>query len=226
MEFLCRTNKCGCSQVVIGAGCSDVPMTTTNLPQELLNNIVDFLHDDKPALAACSLVSRALLHQSRIHKLFRITYIAVRSQVIEEEIAHHIKELTVLGVYQGMWNEIFKCTGLHRLTLYNVSFQTFPRSEFLLFPNLTRLDLRRCSFLDSSPSFSRFLCGFPALDSIQVYATLIGHQAITPEVEHCPPFSDTLSTQCANLPRLMDSLIKIPGGIHFTSITVGVLNCT
>src|SRR5215471_17388021 len=56
---------------------------TVILPQELIDHIVDFLHNDKQALIACSLISQAFLSASRFH-LFSHLDLHIR----EEEIWH------------------------------------------------------------------------------------------------------------------------------------------
>ncbi|KAK0434145.1 hypothetical protein EV421DRAFT_1841651, partial [Armillaria borealis] len=41
--------------------------SSLSIPQELLDYILDFLHDDVPTLRTCSLVSHAFLPCSRYH---------------------------------------------------------------------------------------------------------------------------------------------------------------
>lgn len=43
------------------------------LPQEIADAIIDFLHDDKVSLSACSLASRSLLHETRHHMFSKVT---------------------------------------------------------------------------------------------------------------------------------------------------------
>ncbi|PBK82185.1 hypothetical protein ARMGADRAFT_1019774 [Armillaria gallica] len=48
-----------------------------SVPQELLDYILDFLHDDSPTLRACALVSRAFLPCSRYHVYSSVTIVYV-----------------------------------------------------------------------------------------------------------------------------------------------------
>ncbi|PBK65490.1 hypothetical protein ARMSODRAFT_1087390 [Armillaria solidipes] len=51
--------------------------STLSVPQELIDYILDFLHDDVPTLRMCSLVSRAFLPCSRYHIYSSVTIIHV-----------------------------------------------------------------------------------------------------------------------------------------------------
>ncbi|OCH84584.1 hypothetical protein OBBRIDRAFT_741339, partial [Obba rivulosa] len=42
------------------------------LPPELTDHIIDFLHDDRQALQACALVSRAWLPSAQLHLFYDI----------------------------------------------------------------------------------------------------------------------------------------------------------
>lgn len=46
-----------------------------DIPQELLDNIIDQLHDDVTSLAACSLVSHAWLNGSRCHLFYSLRHV-------------------------------------------------------------------------------------------------------------------------------------------------------
>ncbi|CAL1710396.1 unnamed protein product [Somion occarium] len=59
--------------------------TSFNIPQEVVDYVVDFLHDDKLSLFHCALLSSAWLESSRYH-LFRIIRIRIHS-------SHNIEQL-------------------------------------------------------------------------------------------------------------------------------------
>lgn len=56
-------------------------MSPTPLPQELIDQIIDHLHDDPPALSSCSLVCNAWLPASRHHFFAKITLKAMAPNV-------------------------------------------------------------------------------------------------------------------------------------------------
>ncbi|EMD34807.1 hypothetical protein CERSUDRAFT_116990 [Gelatoporia subvermispora B] len=55
---------------------------TMKLPQEIYDHVVDYLWNDKPALAACSLVCHGWLHAARFH-LFAECYLSTRVQYLQ-----------------------------------------------------------------------------------------------------------------------------------------------
>ncbi|KAI0786724.1 hypothetical protein C8Q75DRAFT_264148 [Abortiporus biennis] len=54
-------------------------MGIESFPQELLDHIIDFLHDDKKALCTCSLICRSFLQTARYH-LWRSLHITTRTE--------------------------------------------------------------------------------------------------------------------------------------------------
>lgn len=50
------------------------------MPQELIDHILDFLHDDIPTLRTCSLISSAVLLFSRCH-IYSNVFIVERSEL-------------------------------------------------------------------------------------------------------------------------------------------------
>ena len=84
------------------------------LPQELVDQIIDFLHDDHPTLQSCTLVARAWLPSSRLHLFTNIT-IGVNSPRFYEFLAEflaytrsscafgpqYVREMTLTGLGAG-----------------------------------------------------------------------------------------------------------------------------
>ena len=57
----------------------DAHGSSLTFPPELVDRTIDHLHDDKPSLRACTLVSRSWLNTSR-HHLFRTLLVRPRGQ--------------------------------------------------------------------------------------------------------------------------------------------------
>jgi hypothetical protein len=194
------------------------------LPQELVDEIIDHLHDDIPTLAACSLTCRSLLHRSRVHKLAHITIASSQPklQFLDMQAAQYVRHLTVDGtVYIPL--DLSKCPNIHWLSLRNVSFHWYHQHSLaLLFPfaALDRLELQGCRFLDKSPSIARFLCGFPKLASLIVPAGVrwSKQQDVTNEITNSPPFSGDLHIQYTDVAQFIDILLSLPNGVHFKSV--------
>jgi hypothetical protein len=71
------------------------------LPQEILDIIIDFLHDDKQSLDACSRVAQAWLHPARFHLFHRLTLrprmfvLAARLFSHSPATAEYVRELRI-----------------------------------------------------------------------------------------------------------------------------------
>lgn len=199
-----------------------------HLPQELIDGVIDLLHDDLPTLGACSLSCSAMLHRSRVHKLARMTVRAspiIGGETIDSEIAAYIRYLTAIGDYDGMWQEIFKCTNLRQLSIGSIHFTSFPQQALACkfpFPVLEKLELYSCSFVGpSSPNIAHFICAFPSLASLYIDDTQwpeSWRDGIIEPLTHSPPFSGEL--QIVDRPQIIDILTSLPGGIRFRTITL------
>ncbi|RDB19079.1 hypothetical protein Hypma_014399 [Hypsizygus marmoreus] len=82
---------------------------STGLPQELLDKIIDGLHDEPDALKPCALASRLLLERSQSHLFFtiRIHYPKASSRLLEvlknnRRICQYIRELIVRKDESGL----------------------------------------------------------------------------------------------------------------------------
>ncbi|THH23224.1 hypothetical protein EUX98_g7956 [Antrodiella citrinella] len=106
-------------------GAYDLPV----FPPELVDQTIDYLHDDKPNLKTCSLVSRLWLNSTR-HHIFRSTVIVGDSRpghgfakfraflISHPNIGLHIHELRL----QGEVNLSFWRPQLQRLDIFGVRF--------------------------------------------------------------------------------------------------------
>ncbi|TFK66347.1 hypothetical protein BDN72DRAFT_961840 [Pluteus cervinus] len=71
------------------------------LPFEILEYIVDFLHDDRGALSAVSLVSSTCLHASRFHLFYRLKFLRSPSSEYHQPIEAVIKTYQEIDQFLG-----------------------------------------------------------------------------------------------------------------------------
>ncbi|GJE95922.1 hypothetical protein PsYK624_121140 [Phanerochaete sordida] len=99
----------------------------TRLFNELIDIVIDHLHDDKASLAACSLVSRTWRNSGQFHLLESVTLLGVTSEkglgldaflasvAQSPRIGHYVRELRVHG--EGSWFGKYTPTELRALSL-------------------------------------------------------------------------------------------------------------
>ena len=107
------------------------------LPQELVDQIIDFLHDDHPTLQSCTLVARTWLPSSRLHLFSKISVDVNSSQFCEflayarscASVPQYVRQVTLIGrhaqskptrnpVTQAILVDLLAC--LPRLELLNL----------------------------------------------------------------------------------------------------------
>jgi hypothetical protein len=107
----------------------------SRLPPELVDRIIDFLHNEPKALAACSLVARSWTPTSRYHRFSAIRLISTedwakfdRLTEISPTMVHYIRGVTVdidgTGAYSTRW--ISSCPSLTSLEHITVIGGTLP----------------------------------------------------------------------------------------------------
>ena len=196
-----------------------------HLPQELVDHIVDFLHDDPIALAQASLVSRALLGRTRSYlcETLKIT----RSKVLSSNPSHllplcgYVKVLHYTWPESPIWSggpfsanphlvlDCFEQSEPHTLALHSYGLtslnEQIMKRPFAKFPcaSIAILELHEISL--PHRVFPPFLSLFPNVDDLKISTSqwqegMWGgdHDAI---VEHTSP------------PRLRGSfkLLDLPG---------------
>lgn len=202
------------------------------LPQELIDAILDHLYDDIVTLGVCSLTGNTMLHRSRVHKFAVMTISASTSssaaasgETIDPAITRYIRHLIVVRDYDGMWDTVFECTNLHRLSLRGVRFTTFPRNYLACrfpFALLESLELFSCSFVGpSAPNIARFVCGFTKLASLYVGDArwpISWRTGMVEPLNNSPSFSGEL--HLLHRSQMVDVLTSFPSGVRFKTIVV------
>ncbi|PBK91862.1 hypothetical protein ARMGADRAFT_189832 [Armillaria gallica] len=161
-----------------------------DLPQELVDLIMDGLQDDQSTLIACSLASRSFYHPSRRY-IFRQISLGPNSVdsfntiiVASPDIPSHVHELSIQrgtrmhkdwAVYSDVLPDIIaKCTNLRRLHLSKIIWRKAPvptlRSA-LENTNLTSLDIKSCRFTNYNDA-AMFFSHFPQLKKLSISGSL------------------------------------------------------
>lgn len=150
------------------------------LPPEVIDLIIDYLHDHRGTLRACSLVGRNWLGGSR-HHLFDGVYLAARDlgtfqnllESPDNTLLFHIRNLHATRFQYHELTRLLQLlpafSHLHSLSIYGnttgpIQFVDQPRWAET-FPFIDSLTLSRATFA-SYPGLSDFLCRFPALKTL------------------------------------------------------------
>jgi hypothetical protein len=171
---------------------------TARIAQELIDWIIDNLHDDLKALCNCSLVASAWLPASRFHKFARLRIRSIFPQETHPrtfeafpEAAEFVRDLT----YQAHpipWSKltgISMCTRLHTLRLVDIDFTGWSSSSLpsrFPFHALVELKLLRCHF-PGTQDYANFMSCFPNLECLSSAKTTFRREyadhAVYDEVE-------------------------------------------
>ncbi len=158
----------------------------SSIPPELSDYVIDFLHDDRPSLKACSLTCRTW-HPAARHHLFRtVTFSSPRSREDFQQLLHAAPYIGQFArdVRLGKWSpyvakgEIYKpeqlsmifCAlpAVERLELVLVEMDAVLESSLIRhFTSVTQLSLEYCRF----PAFGALvglLRSFPALERLSL----------------------------------------------------------
>ncbi|KAJ7768286.1 hypothetical protein B0H16DRAFT_312855 [Mycena metata] len=184
------------------------------VPQELVDQIVDYLAHDPSSLKACSLVSRAWVLRTRPH-LFRLCSLCLNSENIiafrdllaspmDCTFLPHVRSITArrnpLDSVDHCFNEIVpelqRLTGVHALEMItaispDVDTDEIFRTGFIAsFPRVTRLVLD-CYFQGDTPQqplpLIETICLFPALEELDIKD--LSYRIATPGATAVPPQS-------------------------------------
>ncbi|KAK0436302.1 uncharacterized protein EV420DRAFT_1590913 [Desarmillaria tabescens] len=118
-----------------------------SIPPELIEEIIDYLWDDKDALIACSFVCRLFYLRTRVHLLHSIELKHTPDDLFSQSVLPYIKNITIR-----------RGSDIPSLIPFLSSL-----------PNLTALHLDRFQFPDPW-SLHRLICQLPGLTSLQLSA--------------------------------------------------------
>jgi len=205
------------------------------LPPEILDLIVDHLHDQPTALKACCVVSKSWVPRTRKHLFARIEFCALKSSVEQwknvfpdpsNSPAHYARTLFFHGLAAtttadpdvGSWIRTF-----HRVVTLRMNSLGCDDSRISLVqlhglsPNLKSFHLIHSS-LPLSEIFS-FICSFPLLEDLGFYTTSRNDTGGWDIPSTSPKLTGSLRIM-GIIQSAARRLCDLPGGLRFSKITV------
>jgi hypothetical protein len=206
------------------------------LPPEIIDHIVDHLHEEPAALKACCVVSKSWVPRTRTHLFACIEFHAPKLHIelwkktfpdSSNSPAHHTRHLLIRGLSivtaadakVGAWIRPFK--NLVHLHL-----------EFLSWEERVSLDpfhglsptLRSLRLTSSSPDLFDLICSFPLLEDLTLISPSYGS-----DVWSTPPTSPKLTgslnlTNFEGISPVVRRLLDLPGGLHFAKVAVASID--
>jgi len=212
-----------------------------SLPPEILDLIVDHLRDRSAALKACCVVSKSWIPRTRKHLFAHVTF--CKKSHIEQwkktfpnpsnSPAHYTRSLSVRDfpvvtaaeVDVGGWIRPF-----HRVVNLDVDTRGSDESQVSLIPlhgPLPTLKSIALTYTSVPPSeIFGLVCSFPLLEDLELLSR--GYESEVdgwkaPSVS--PKFTGSLClAMLGGIRSTIHRLLDLPGGVHFSKITVLCLN--
>jgi len=211
------------------------------LPPEMLDLIVDFLHNEPDALKACCLASKPWVHRTRQHLFVHVEF-SLESHVKLWEGAFpdpsnspacYTRSLTIrrsrvvtsVGRGVGGWIRTFSSiirlhVDVHAYSARVVSFVPLRG----LSPTLKSLRLAYGSSVPPSETFG-LVCSFPLLEDLALRSPGNNNEidgwnipSTSPKLTGCLDLGMTCGIRPA-----VDRLLELPSGLHFSKISVSCL---
>lgn len=188
-------------------------------PAEIIDLIIDYLHDDKPSLVACNQTCRLLRPACRYHMFSRIEVfpenLALLHEILDSgatdiaQLVQHVDISDWTGV-DGIQNPLPLLVRLPNL--HSLSLQSRRRTEppILSLPNLRHIELVGVRF-STLKQFLRFIYTFPRLLTLSIPIPITFHtREILPETlarYSAPPGQPSFSIPQLNLSNIDDVCI-------------------
>jgi hypothetical protein len=208
-----------------------------SLPPEILDHIVDHLHDEPIALKTCCVVSKSWIQRTRIHLFASLEFYAPKSHIElwkktfpdpPSSPAHHTRSLSIRGIPPitaadgdvGGWIRTFQNLTHFHLESIGLNDRQVPLVAFHgLSPTLKSLRLTCISseVLD-------LICSFPLLEDLALISLGPGSDAWnTPSTS--PKLTGSLELKAfGEFRTVARRLLDLPDGLHFTKITAESLD--
>jgi hypothetical protein len=220
-------------------------MSDPHLPAEMLDHVVDHLHDTQDALRNCCLVSKSWVPRTRRHLFADVRFYTIKSMQSWKEVftdpstspacyakilfVGHPEVVTVADGEMGGW-----ITGFSRVVRLEVVSSTYDASASLLVP-----------FRGLSPIIKSLVVNIPVLPSSQVFNLILSFPLLedlavitswdTPiddgdgfdwllsatQPPNSPLFTGSLELYLGNeVIHFIRRLLLLPGGVHFRKFTL------
>ena len=201
------------------------------LPPEILDLIVDCLHDKPATLETCCVVSKSWIPRARKHLFYNVEFRDSGRFSIKQwkeafpdpssSPAHHTRTLSIRAVPEvasvGGWLDGFHNVVRLRLECFGEEHHASLAPLYGLSPTLRSLTL-----VPTPIEVFEFIRSFPLLEDLALGILDSGTEAdrwITPATS--PKLTGTLHLRAAwEIRAAVRRLCALPGGVHFTKITL------
>ena len=208
-----------------------------SLPPEILDLIVDHLHDEPTALKACCVVSKSWIQRTRTHLFASVQFHPSTSSIElwkkafpdpSNSPAHHTRSLVIGGIPivtaadadEGGWIRTFH-------NLVHLHLESPRREDVSLVPfHGISATLRSLRLVCTSPDILDLMCSFPLLEDLALISPSRGSDAwnIPPTSPKLTGFLDLSMfggiRPLAGIRPFAGRLLSLPNGLHFTKIAV------
>ena len=214
-------------------------MSDLTLPPELLDHIVDLLHDDRRSLKNCCLVSKSWIPRARKNLFANVEFhnhmhlfswkntfpdpSASPAYYTQTLIINFYPVVMAADAEQGGWIPTFS-----RVAHFEIRTSPFEPVNYNLVPLhgfAPALKSLHVAFLGlpSSNTFN-FIYSFPLLEDLRLetdmlYSGNVGENPPVTQLSSPPPFTGTLklSLNTGTIPAI-SQLLSLPGGLHFREL--------
>jgi hypothetical protein len=219
-------------------------MSSRHLPAEMLDHIVDHLHDTEDALRNCCLVSKSWVPRARKHLFAVVEFPTSESSESWKEMfpdpsispVRYAKTLFVgypLAAMSGSWVREFSCVERLELGAYVVGLDFDEATPLLPFHGFSPVikSLRVVIFTLPPSQIFNLILSFPLLEDLAViiYCEMSASDVDNSEEDETPtatqpptPFMFTGSLELhmrGGIRPITRRLLSLPGGIHFRKLT-------
>lgn len=207
---------------------------SSHIPPELVDQIIDHLHNDPKSLNACALAARDWLPSARHHRFRSIRFHSAKKidsfrqlSLAAPGLLPYYQEAIICdnsgyfsaSVLEGATNACLALPNLERIKFNNRIYASTPRVVTILSPiasKITNLNLSG-TLLASSNDFWPLICSFPNLNTVQACGVTFGsveETAFLPANTYEPP----LATFCISTSRqdfVVGHLVNPPFPLRF-----------
>ena len=216
-------------------------MSTPHLPAELLDHVVDYLHDTKHALRNCCLVSKSWIPRTRTHLFANVLFRH------EQDLESWRETFPDPSTSPARYTETLRVHCLHIATAADAKpggwIRGFSRVVHLKLSSYDGLEVSLLPFHGFSPVIKSLYVGFDVFPSSPIFDLILSfplledltvhtHRAETNDGDgpdgfpttirppNPPMFTGSLELAIPGVTSITRQLVSLPSGIHFRKFTV------
>ena len=204
-----------------------------HLPPEILDLIIDYLHDESTTLKACCLASKSLVPRSRRHIFARIEFDSAKSSIESwtrafpdpsNSPAHYTRRLCIrdpeaFSASLSTWTRSFR--HVQELSVKTIRWGGHYGVSFVQLHGLspTLKSLHVSSVGTPVSEVLGLICSFPLLQSLSLHSTRESVSDGWTVPPTSPKLTGSLRVKGKNC-SIIRELLNLPDGLHFSKIRV------